>query len=67
MREEILNLPGNIQESERSLVPRSELKNKHWRLQKALDMLLKYLMDLEVTDQVGRGDRDQEKDGELLP
>jgi hypothetical protein len=64
MNEQVYNLPEAVNEVEQKPAIQSRLKNRHWRLQKALDILLNYLLELENYNQ--NASEAQEKDEKNL-
>jgi hypothetical protein len=58
--------PDTKSQVEQNTVEPGRIKNRHWRLQKALDILLNYLMELERTNQAVKESKVPEDAGRLL-
>ncbi len=63
MRDKTINIPITTSEKEQKTPIHTRLGNGHWRLQKALDFLLNYLMELEMNNQ---GDQEDTKNATPL-
>lgn len=66
MSEKAISLPVTGKDAERKIAVHPHLASGHWRLQKALDILLNYLIELERNSRGDEEAENPEDDNQLL-